>query len=237
MYPGGRLLQLAAAPAFLCCRHVCATPHAQAQDLGADRRRASTPGIDGRLVYVPDEQGNTIHDASHAGYRGGGVADSDGAGQRNDLAGRRRQYRARPGGHRQSLGAAARCERIPRRRAPQSRLLPHGHAAADSGERRGVARRRHGRHRHRPDRHGHRSRRAGPARRPGRRRNQGTLVADRRRVRRDAARRDHAQTVTDDYVPVGARRFRVASARGLQARRHGASCGASATRHGSTPSA
>ena len=35
--------------------------------------RASTPAR-GRLVYVPDEQGNTIHDASHAGYRGGGVA-------------------------------------------------------------------------------------------------------------------------------------------------------------------
>ena len=32
------------------------------------------PGPSGRLVYVPDEQGNTIHDASHAGYRGGGVA-------------------------------------------------------------------------------------------------------------------------------------------------------------------
>ncbi|HUP03303.1 MAG TPA: hypothetical protein VMU19_04905, partial [Bryobacteraceae bacterium] len=31
------------------------------------------PGDDGKLVYVPDEQGNTIHDASHAGYGGGGV--------------------------------------------------------------------------------------------------------------------------------------------------------------------
>ncbi|WP_443969658.1 hypothetical protein [Sphingobium sp. CR28] len=32
------------------------------------------PGTDGKLVYVPDEQGNVIHDASHAGYGGGGVA-------------------------------------------------------------------------------------------------------------------------------------------------------------------
>ena len=35
------------------------------------------PGIDGKLVYVPDEQGNIIPDYSHAGYRGGG---SQGAG-------------------------------------------------------------------------------------------------------------------------------------------------------------
>jgi hypothetical protein len=32
------------------------------------------PGSDGKLVYVPDEQGNTIHDCSHAGFGGGGVA-------------------------------------------------------------------------------------------------------------------------------------------------------------------
>ena len=31
------------------------------------------PGPDGKLVYVPDEQGNTILDSSHAGYGGGGV--------------------------------------------------------------------------------------------------------------------------------------------------------------------
>jgi hypothetical protein len=30
------------------------------------------PGDDGRLVYVSDEQGNTIPDFSHAGYEGGG---------------------------------------------------------------------------------------------------------------------------------------------------------------------
>ena len=31
------------------------------------------PGVDGKLVYVADEQGNTIPDFSNAGYKGGGV--------------------------------------------------------------------------------------------------------------------------------------------------------------------
>ena len=61
------LLQLATAPALL-------TPaRAQGQDLVPTVSRVY-PGAGGRLVYVPDEQGNTIHDASHAGYGGGGVA-------------------------------------------------------------------------------------------------------------------------------------------------------------------
>jgi hypothetical protein len=46
---------------------------AWAQDLPATVSRVY-PGVDGRLVYVPDAQGNVIHDASHAGYGGGGVA-------------------------------------------------------------------------------------------------------------------------------------------------------------------
>src|SRR5688572_14799558 len=58
------LLQMAMAPAFLA--------RAQAQDLPPTVSRVY-PGTDGRLVYVPDEQGNTIHDCSHAGYAGGGV--------------------------------------------------------------------------------------------------------------------------------------------------------------------
>ncbi len=36
--------------------------------------RESIPALDGKLVYVPDEQGNTIIDSSHAGYGGGGAA-------------------------------------------------------------------------------------------------------------------------------------------------------------------
>ena len=51
----------------------CAPDAAAAQDLEPTTSRVY-PGPAGRLVYVPDEQGNTIHDASHAGYRGGGVA-------------------------------------------------------------------------------------------------------------------------------------------------------------------
>src|SRR6187455_2115566 len=61
------ILQLAMAPAVLAQRR------ATAQDLDPTASKIY-PGPAGRLVYVPDEQGNTIHDASHAGYRGGGVA-------------------------------------------------------------------------------------------------------------------------------------------------------------------
>ena len=58
------LLQMAMAPAFLT--------RAQVADLAPTVSRVY-PGTDGRLVYVPDEHGNTIHDSSHAGYAGGGV--------------------------------------------------------------------------------------------------------------------------------------------------------------------
>src|SRR5690348_16464635 len=45
---------------------------ARAEDLAPTVSRVY-PGSDGKLFYVPDDQGNTIHDASHAGYGGGGV--------------------------------------------------------------------------------------------------------------------------------------------------------------------
>lgn len=61
------LLQLAAALAWF------APARARGQDLAPTASRVY-PGADGRLVYVPDGQGNTIHDASHAGYGGGGTA-------------------------------------------------------------------------------------------------------------------------------------------------------------------
>ena len=63
------VLQLAMAPTLLSS--------AQAAELGSDLPATASrvyPGPDGRLVYVPDAQGNVIHDASHAGYGGGGVA-------------------------------------------------------------------------------------------------------------------------------------------------------------------
>ena len=62
-----RILQLAVAPALLAAREP-AGPGPRPD------RVAVYPGTDGKLVYVPDEQGNTIHDSSHAGYGGGGVA-------------------------------------------------------------------------------------------------------------------------------------------------------------------
>jgi hypothetical protein len=43
------------------------------QDLAPTASRIY-PGVDNKLVYVPDEQGNIIIDSSHAGYGGGGVA-------------------------------------------------------------------------------------------------------------------------------------------------------------------
>ena len=61
------ILQLAMAPAFL------SRAQAHAQDLDPMASRVYAGG-DNRLVYVPDERGNIIHDASHAGYLGGGVA-------------------------------------------------------------------------------------------------------------------------------------------------------------------
>jgi hypothetical protein len=60
------MLQLAIAPALL------SRARGQVQDLAPTVSRIY-PGPDGKLVYVPDEQGNTILDSSHAGYGGGGV--------------------------------------------------------------------------------------------------------------------------------------------------------------------
>src|SRR5918994_3610334 len=60
------ILQLAIAPALL------SRSPAQLQDLPPTVSRVY-PGTDGKLVYVPDEHGNTILDSSHAGYGGGGV--------------------------------------------------------------------------------------------------------------------------------------------------------------------
>jgi hypothetical protein len=58
------MLQIALAPA--------AVAGAQVNDLAPTVSRIY-PGSDGKLVYVPDEQGNIISDCSHAGYGGGGT--------------------------------------------------------------------------------------------------------------------------------------------------------------------
>jgi len=59
-----KILQMASVPALI--------PWAKAQALAPTTSKVY-PGIDGKLVYVPDDQGNIIIDASHAGYKGGGV--------------------------------------------------------------------------------------------------------------------------------------------------------------------
>jgi hypothetical protein len=59
-----RMMQMTLAPA--------AVAGAQAADLPPTVSRVY-PGADGRLVYVPDQQGNTIPDFSCAGYGGGGT--------------------------------------------------------------------------------------------------------------------------------------------------------------------
>ena len=59
------VLQMALAPAVLAS--------AEEADLAPTVSRIY-PGADGKLVYTPDEQGNTIPDFSHAGYGGGGVS-------------------------------------------------------------------------------------------------------------------------------------------------------------------
>jgi hypothetical protein len=59
-----QMIQMALAPA--------AVAGAQVADIPPTVSRVY-PGPDGRLVYVPDEQGNTIPDFSYAGYGGGGT--------------------------------------------------------------------------------------------------------------------------------------------------------------------
>jgi hypothetical protein len=199
-----RLLQLAAAPALLA--------RAQAQDLAPTASRIQ-PGADGRLVYVPDEQGNTIHDASHAGYRGGGVviptvpvretiwpiagdntahvqAAIDRVSSRTpDATGFRGAVLLRAGYYRMATPL----------RIQTSGVVLRGEGMGDAGTvlvGTGTGRT------------------AGAAGGPGTG-NQGTLVligGPSGVTPKDETR----QTVTDDYVPVGARRFRTASAAGLR---------------------
>lgn len=59
-----KILQLAPVPALF--------PWIRVQALEPTTSRVY-PGVDGKLVYVADARGNTIIDASHAGYKGGGA--------------------------------------------------------------------------------------------------------------------------------------------------------------------
>ncbi len=60
-----RMLQMAVAPAVV--------PFLRMPHTNPTTTRVY-PGVDGKLVYTPDEQGNVIIDSSHAGYGGGGVS-------------------------------------------------------------------------------------------------------------------------------------------------------------------
>src|SRR5215203_4620865 len=55
--------------AFVFCISVF---QSKAQDIAATTSLVY-PGVDGKLVYVPDSLGNKIPDFSNAGYKGGGV--------------------------------------------------------------------------------------------------------------------------------------------------------------------
>jgi hypothetical protein len=197
-----RLLQLAAAPVLL------SRAHAQVQDLAPAASRVHA-GVDGRLVYVPDDLGNTIHDASHAGYRGGGVAlptvpvratvwpvagDNtahvqaaiDTVSSRTpDASGFRGAVLLRAGYYRMATPL----------RIQASGVVLRGEGMGDTGTvlvGTGTGRA------------------AGAAGGPGAA-NQGTLVLV-GGASGVTPRVETTQAVMDDYVPVGARRFRVASA-------------------------
>jgi len=226
-----RVLQLAVAPALLAARP-------RVQDLAPTVSRIY-PGADGKLVYVPDEQGNTLLDASHAGYGGGGMpiptvavretiwpvaGDNtehvqaaidkvsalplDKYGFRGAVVLRAGYYRMAAAVTIKSSGVVLRGEgmgdtgtilvgtgtgRPPVAAAPPAGAIPGGAAGAGGGRGGGPGGGRGG----------------GPGGGPP------TLIriAGASGV---AAKEDTRQLVVDDYVPVGARSFKVASARGFR---------------------
>ena len=227
-----RLLQLAMAPAFL------SRAHAQVQDLAPEVSRVY-PGGDGSSSMCRTSRATPFTTPR--------TPDTAAAAWLFPRCRSERPSGRSPATTRAHVQAAIDrvssrapdAQRIPRRRAAQGRLLPDGHATAHPGERRGAARRRHGRHRHHP--------RSAPARdgpRPLAVRwpadlaaaPQGTLVRDRRRVGRDdegrhASRRSPTSTCRSARAVSESRRP-AASGRATRS-----SCGASATRRGSMRSA
>ncbi len=203
-----RLLQLGLAPAML------SRVDAQVADLAPTTSRIY-PGADGRLVYVPDDQGNTIHDASHAGYRGGGVAIPTAPVRETiwPVAGDNTQHiqaaidrvSARPRDAAGLRGAVLLRAGYYRMATPlriqASGVVLRGEGVGDTGTvliGTGTGR----------------TEGAGPGGGgPG---GQGTLVTI-AGASGATARENTRQLVADDYVPVGARTFRVASARGVRA--------------------
>jgi hypothetical protein len=187
---------------------------AAAQDLDPTTSRVY-PGPGGRLAYVPDEQGNIIHDTSHAGYRGGGVAlptvpvreviwpvNGDNtrhiqtaidkvASRAPDPAGFRGAVLLRAGYYRLAAALTIR----------ESGVVLRGEGMGDTGTvliGTGSGRTA-----------------AGPgAGGPGAGPQSALIVAG--STSGVAPRNDAAQTVTDDYVPVGSRTLRIMSAKGFK---------------------
>ena len=177
------------------------------------RCRRVYPGIDGKLVYVPDDQGNSIIDSSYAGYGGGGVAIPNvpvretiwpvaGDNTANiqaaidkvssrapDANGFRGALLLRAGYYRMAMPV----------RIQSSGVVLRGEGMGDAGTiliGTGTGRTGAG----------------GPGGGGG---NQGTLVLI-GGASGATTKDDTKQTVTDDYVPVGARSFKVASAQGFR---------------------
>jgi hypothetical protein len=167
------------------------------------------PGDDGRFVYVPDEQGNTIPDFSHAGYEGGGksipsvpikeivwpVADDNTA----NLQAAIDRVSALPLDKNGFRGAVLIKMGYYKMAAPlkieASGVVLRGEGMGDTGTILiGTGN----------------PRSSGGS--PGR--GQPTLIVIAGRSGWEP-REDTRQPVTDDYVPVGARTFRVAAAKGL----------------------
>ena len=201
-----RLLQLGIGPALL------SRVNAQVPDLAPTASRVH-PGLD-RLVYVPDEQGNTIHDASHAGYRGGGVAIPTAPVRETiwPISGDNTQHiqvaidrvSARPRDASGLRGAVLLRAGYYRMATPlriqASGVVLRGEGMGDAGTvliGTGTGR----------------VDGAGPGAGPG---GQGTLVTI-AGASGATVREETRQAVADDYVPVGARSVRVASVRGFKA--------------------
>ena len=109
-------------------------------------------GITGRLIYVPDAQGDRILDFSNVGYKGRGSAliterHPDGPYR---FANRRRRHREYPGGDQRGGSHALTGQRIPRRRAAQCGRLRHRHESQHQHQRHCPARRGARNYRYRP---------------------------------------------------------------------------------------
>jgi len=200
------VLQMALAPVLL--------PRPQVQDLAPTTSRVY-PGVDNKLVYVADELGNTIIDSSHAGYGGGGVAIPTVpvketiwpvAGDNTDnIQAAINKVAARPLDPGDFRGAVLLKAGYYRMATPvkieASGVVLRGEGMGDTGTiligtgtgRSGNA--------------------GGPGGGGGG--NQGTLVLV-GGATGVALKEETKQIVTDDYVPVGARKFKVASARNFR---------------------